>query len=123
MPTPDPVFSGALAPEPVLHLDEAIARMGDREIYLEIAHYFAGRMRETLGELLGKLNDGDMENATRLAHSLKGNCATIGAEELRTACLALERLCREERREQALAAYAELVPKLLTLRETLLQLE
>ena len=105
-----------------LNLDEAVERMGDKEIYLEIARYFAEHLPQYLKDLTTSLTAGDTETCTRLAHSLKGNCAKVGAEGLRQDCYILETLCREGTLDKARDHYSDLVPQLLSLRETLLEL-
>jgi HPt (histidine-containing phosphotransfer) domain-containing protein len=100
----------------------AVERMGDREIYGEIARAFARNMENVLEDLALALHGADMPSATRLAHSLKGNCGTVGAEEMRRACLKLERLCREEEKAEACLLLEGLRPKLLELREILTDL-
>lgn len=107
----------------VLDSESAIERMGDKEIYIEIAHCFADNLDNTLASLAGALDAADMENATRFAHSLKGNCSTVGAEELRQSCLLLEQTCRRGEREEALRLFGELRPKLSALRAVLRQLQ
>jgi FOG: HPt domain len=111
-----------IPPNVTLNLEDAIERMGDREIYLEIAHFFASHLQESLKALSLALNSGDAVEATRLAHSLKGNCATVGADELRDQCLQMERLCRDGDLDKAHVLYAELSPKLLALRDILMAL-
>jgi len=120
MNTPPSTAPSALSPQiVVLNLEEAIERMGDKEIYLEIARYFAAHLEQTLEHLRAALEDRNMEEATRLAHSLKGNCATVGADALREECLKLEHLCRAGNRDAARNGFDALVPKLLGLRERL----
>ena len=103
----------------VLDMDAAVERMGDREISVEVAHCFADNLPNALESLQAALARADMEAATRLSHSLKGNCGTVGAEELRRDCLLLEQTCRAEDAEKALALFGDLSPKLLALREVL----
>ena len=105
-----------------LNLDEAIKRMGDREIFLEISRYFALRLPEALAELKFALEAGDIAEATRYAHSMKSNCSTVGAEEMQEQCRALEKLCRQGEIDSARKFYAELAPQLLALRDILLAL-
>lgn len=105
-----------------LNYEEAVARMGDKEVYLEIAHYFASHLQESLQSLGRCLEEGRMTEATRLAHSMKGNCATVGADELRDLCYTLEKLCRSEEREAAQALFMEIAPLLLLLKDRLLTL-
>ncbi|MDR2160661.1 MAG: Hpt domain-containing protein [Desulfovibrio sp.] len=100
----------------VLNTEAALERMGDMEIYAEIAHCFAANMEKYLEDLCRALERADMPAATRLAHSLKGNCGTVGAEELRLDCLRLEQICRAEDKAAAAALFGELRPRLLELR-------
>ena len=102
-----------------LDMDAAVERMGDKEIYVEIAHCFAGNIEGSVASLQDALDAADMAASTRLSHSLKGNCATVGAEELRQACLLLEHTCRAEDAAEALRLFAELRPKLMALRGVL----
>lgn len=119
MINPNGARHGLQSPLVALNLEEAVERMGDRDIYLEIARYFASHLEQTLEQLRAALHEGRVEEATRLAHSLKGNCATVGADALREECLKLEHLCRAGKRDMALDAYDALAPQLLALRERL----
>ena len=106
-----------------LNLDEAIKRMGDREIFLEISRYFASRLPEALEELGLALEKGNMAEATRYAHSMKSNCSAMGAEQLHEQCRDLEGLCRDGEMEKARMLYADISPRLLALRDALLDLQ
>lgn len=119
MISPQSNHNDAAAQDAALNIEEAIERMGDREIYLEIARFFASHLQESLKNLALALNNADAVEATRLAHSLKGNCATVGADLLRDQCLALEKLCRDGNLAQAHTVYADLAPRLLALRDKL----
>jgi HPt (histidine-containing phosphotransfer) domain-containing protein len=78
-----------------LDMAEAVERMGDKDIYLEISRYFAEHIPDSVADLGKALMQGDLASATRLAHSMKSNCAAVGAELLREGSFELERLCRE----------------------------
>lgn len=106
----------------VLQMAEAIERMGDKDVYLEIAKYFADNLNNSLTSLGKALDNNQAEDATRLAHSLKSNCATVGAESLRADCYSLELLCRNKDLDAARSFFAGLAPRLLALREMLLAL-
>jgi HPt (histidine-containing phosphotransfer) domain-containing protein len=106
----------------VLHREEAAQRLGDKDLYLEIAHYFSSHLEESLKDLGAALSSADALTAVRLAHSLKGNCATVGADVLREHCKTLENLCREGKLDSARSLYESLVPKLLVLRDVLISL-
>lgn len=101
----------------------AVERIGDRSIYLEIAHYFGSHLQQSLASLAQALERRDSENATRLAHSLKGNCATVGAETMRSRCHALEKLCRDGSMEDAEKLFANISPHLLALGGALIALK
>lgn len=106
-----------------LNLDEAIKRMGDREIFLEISRYFASRLPEALEELALALETGNMAEATRYAHSMKSNCSAMGADYLHEQCRDLESICRNGATENARKLYADIAPQLLALRDALLELQ
>lgn len=80
---------------PVLDVAAAVERMGDKDIYLEIARYFSERVAPDVAALAQALENGSMEEATRMAHSFKGSAATVGAEVARAACAELEAACRQ----------------------------
>jgi len=102
-----------------LDVEEAVERMGDRETYLEIAHYFAAHLPASIAGLKGALQSGDQQTATRMAHSLKSNCATVGAEKIRERCYALEKLCREGAMGMGRELFADLEPHLLAMQARL----
>ncbi|MDL2315945.1 Hpt domain-containing protein [Desulfovibrio sp. OttesenSCG-928-A18] len=106
----------------VLHMAEAVERMGDKEIYLEIARYFATNLPQSMERIQASLKNGEYAEASRFAHSLKGNCATVGAEELREQCLTLEKLARSGDIIAAQDYFDSLAPRLLCLRDLLLSL-
>jgi HPt (histidine-containing phosphotransfer) domain-containing protein len=105
---------------PILNVDEAIARMGDRDIYLEISQLFAGQLPHSLDDIDRALAGGEIDDAARLAHSMKSNCATVGADELRERCYALELLCRSGNIDASRRAFAECRDELASLAPTLL---
>ena len=106
----------------ILDIDGAIERMGDAEIYREIAHVFAERLEATLAEIQGSIDAEDAPASTRFAHSLKGNCATLGAEVLREKSLELELLCKAGEFAKANAFFQALRPELLRLKMALLDI-
>ncbi len=80
---------------PVLDIAAAVERMGDKDIYLEIARFFSERVEPDVAALAEALEKGSLEEATRMAHSFKGSAATVGAEVARGACADLEAACRQ----------------------------
>lgn len=119
------------APEIAIEIDpkelaidqaQAVERMGDMEVYMEIASYFASHIEDSLNTLARAIADADMDSATRLAHSLKSNCATVGAEGLRGYCYTLEMLCREGNPEKAKEQFVMLAPRMMALQQKLANL-
>jgi|GEM_PF-1791489 len=99
--------------------ENAISRIEDAGIYKEIACAFADRIPEYLAQLETALKNSEVEKATRIVHSIKSNCATVGCESLRLAFLALENLGREQNIPAFLALLGKVRPQLLQLREQL----
>ena len=105
-----------------LQTAEAIDRMGDRGLYLEVARYFAQVMPATISELTAAFEAQNWPEMRRLAHSLKSNCAAIGAEDLRGIAYALERACHDGDGDGAKEHFTALCPQLEQLRLLLLAL-
>ncbi|WP_169726960.1 Hpt domain-containing protein [Desulfovibrio cuneatus] len=99
---------------PVLDVASAVERMGDKEIYLEIARYFSERVVPDVAALAEALEKGSMEEATRMAHSFKGSAATVGAEIARAACAELEAACRQGNTEALPGLFATARQELAT---------
>ncbi len=106
----------------LLDMENAIERMGDASIYHEIVQLFAQRVELMLAEIQSSLDACDMQAAMRYAHSLKGNCATIGAESLRKKCLELEMACKNEDAQKGRDVFKEIRPELLRLKMFLMDL-
>lgn len=102
--------------------DGAIERMGDRDLYITIAHSFAEMMPEIIGEIDSAVAAQNWPEARRFTHSLKGNCAAMGADETRERVYALEKACADADETLVAKLYPELLKELAALRETLLSL-
>jgi CheY-like chemotaxis protein len=84
--TPQPPVSHALADRTM-----AIARIGGHvDIYREVIATFLTDQTNTAEKLRGLLAASDIVTAHRIAHTLKGTAATIGATNLYDAALALD---------------------------------
>lgn len=79
---------------PVVNVNAAVERMGDKDIYIEISQFFAGHLPESVDAVGKALDTGEIAEAARLIHSMKSNCATVGADDLKERCYALEQTCR-----------------------------
>ncbi|MEO5366922.1 MAG: response regulator [Magnetococcus sp. WYHC-3] len=76
---------------PGIHAAQAVARMGGRwPLYLSIVRGFLDNHAQAAQELTSLLAQGHREEAFRLAHTLKGLAASLGAETLKTSAHALE---------------------------------
>ncbi len=108
--------------EMALDVRGALERIGDMELYREIAFYFAGHLDESVKDLRQALERGDLPQAMRYAHSMKGNCAMVGAELPRAESYTLENLCRSGNLEEARSQLLLLLPLLEGMKRQLLDL-
>ena len=87
----------------------AVERLaGDAGIHAQACSMFLDSWQDKFKLLEQGLAAEDMEQVILAAHSLKGNCAMIGAESCREASHAVEKMAREENAAKA----RELLPKL-----------
>lgn len=92
---------------PPFDIDSALRRVnGRRPLLRKLLLDFAARYADAVPQLRAQIATGDMEGAHRLAHTLKGVAATLGAGEVATAAGTVERLLGEDAAgvEPALAA-------------------
>ncbi len=94
------------AAQPVVHpggdalpgIDEAAGLAvcaGNAGLYGRMLRAFRDGQRDFDARFRQALSAGDHENATRQAHTLKGNAANIGARELSAEAASLEQACRQ----------------------------
>ena len=105
-----------------MNVDEAVARMGDKEIYNEIARFFAENLEEYIDRLEHVISEDREFDATRYAHSLKSNCATLGADNLKEELFKLEKLCKENKMHEAKTLFASLQEPLREVGRKLLEI-
>ncbi len=78
-----------------LDLDAGLKRLrGKTDRYLRLLHQFAASHGDDAAQLTTLIESGERETATRLAHTLKGTGATLGAERLAAAAAVLEAALR-----------------------------
>jgi len=81
-----------------LAVDAALAQLeetvGDREFVAELIDDFLAELPAQLAALRAACSEGNAEPLHRIAHTLKSNAATFGAEGLASACLELEQSAR-----------------------------
>ncbi len=101
-----PASSSPAAEEPAsassdaITLDLALARENfgsDEKLLCEIAGVFIEDVPQLIAELEKAYKNADTTSVCRLAHSLKGLCATFGAEPARKYAQCIEQECCEGR--------------------------
>jgi PAS domain S-box-containing protein len=74
---------------------DGLARVaGNRKLYLKLLRQFAGEQGAAAGQVMAAMAQGDVAQAERLAHTLKGVAGNVGAKALQAAAGALEKLIR-----------------------------
>jgi two-component system sensor histidine kinase/response regulator len=68
---------------------------GNRKLYLKLLRQFAGEQGAAVAQISAALDQGDATLAERLAHTLKGVAANLGAKSVQAAAGTLEKLIRE----------------------------
>jgi two-component system sensor histidine kinase/response regulator len=86
---------------------------GKRDVYVQFLQRFVNNEASTPQRLGEALAAGDQVVATRLAHTLKGNAATIGLNPVRDAAAALELAIRHGGAEAQLQPKIDLLAELL----------
>ena len=98
-----------------LQVDRALRRMrGNAELYQSLLRKFAIGQRDFAAMLLSALQANDAATAKRLAHTLKGLCASIGAEALSKQVERLESLLKTAADKPVVMAQLDLVTQELT---------
>jgi HPt (histidine-containing phosphotransfer) domain-containing protein len=84
-----------LPPFDMLGLDTPLQQVGgDVETLITVAAIVAQQIREELPLLEQWVGSGDCQELSKGCHRLKGSLSSIGAEEARNACVALEILAK-----------------------------
>ncbi len=117
-------------PAPVVGLDTALGLRrvgGSHSLYLSILRKFIAAHRLACADISAALDNGDAALAERLAHSLKGVAATLGAEQIKTDAGLLEAVLRSRAPpleiEQSLAKLATTLGTLIVALERVLPVE
>ncbi|MDM8550036.1 transporter substrate-binding domain-containing protein [Desulfobacterales bacterium HSG2] len=97
----------------LLNKKDALCRFGGREHLLNRAYsFFAKGIPEMTEKLRHTITDNNMESIALQAHSVKGTCATIGAESSRDIAFQLEMAAKEEKSEQIRPLFEQLEKEL-----------
>lgn len=83
---------------PGLDIELGLQRLrGDLASYARLLSGFADHHEDDLGKIVAALADGDLQTAKRVAHSLKGVAATLGAVRVQTIAADIDFALREQR--------------------------
>ncbi len=80
----------------VLHTDKAMARMGGKDLYLAMLARFIPSQGQAMQSIQDALSVNDRATAERLAHTLKGVAASVGADFLAESASQLEQAIMAE---------------------------
>ncbi|MBT6095460.1 MAG: PAS domain S-box protein [Rhodospirillaceae bacterium] len=108
---------GSIEPEgPALDVEKALERLMVPEDFLKkILGDFRDKYTSVVEDLRGLLDDAAIEDAERMAHSLKGVSGTLGAEPVQDVAAELEESIRENRDDDTAAGLKELSRRLTPL--------
>lgn len=107
----------------LLHdMEAALDRMGSWDLYVEIGRAFAASLPVTEQAIADAMGKKSWPDARRLVHSLKSNCAAVGAEKLRGSVHILEMACADADEDSATALFSSLREDLRELRGDLMAL-
>ena len=80
---------------PGLDAEDGLARVaGNRKLYLKLLRQFAEQQGPAVAEISTALADGDSALAERIAHTVKGVAANLGAKQVQSSASALEEIIR-----------------------------
>jgi len=102
-------ISGASNDRAALDLSASLERVeGDRGLLEELLRLFFDECQGTLQQIRDSWSSGDIRALGRLAHTLKGSSANVGANGVSEAAFALECLARSGSMENAVQLIADL---------------
>ena len=89
---------------PGINVEDGLKRMcGNQASYKRILRIFKSKQANNADSIATHIEQGEWEEATRLAHNLKGSGGNIGAEELYKVAAKMEKSCKDNNKEQALS--------------------
>jgi PAS domain S-box-containing protein len=104
----------------VLNHEEAIRRFyGDSELYASLCKDFILRYQDQVDALHAHLQSGETDKAAILAHTLKGNCANIGAKTCERHAAALEAAVRQDDFLRANTCLSDLLTAVKSVRDAI----
>jgi two-component system sensor histidine kinase/response regulator len=80
-----------------LDANRGLEYLGDQmEVYVRVLKLFAERCEGDIAALRAALDAGEFQDARRMAHTIKGNAAVLGATELQPLAAELEMLIKDD---------------------------
>jgi len=80
-----------------LNIKEGLSRLqGNEKLYIKLVEKFYNSESDFVKRFGRLLQDGEMEEATRAAHTIKGVAGNLGAEKLQEASMNLEKACKND---------------------------
>jgi two-component system sensor histidine kinase/response regulator len=81
---------------PGISIESGLKRVGgNKKLYLKLLSQYRASQEDAVEEIRAALQGGDVETATRLAHTVKGVSGNLGAEALYDVSAALEKAIKE----------------------------
>jgi two-component system, sensor histidine kinase and response regulator len=112
--------AGADEALPILDRETVLERLGgDQAMYDDLLVFMLENLPATLSELRQALDAQNLRQASVLAHSLKGEAATLGADRLRHTAACLEEACQQDAHAEARATFTLLEQEIDLLRHYL----
>lgn len=108
--------SEELFSEPIAGLEIEVGlhrSLGRRDLYCSLLRKFVHRERDAATNIANAIASGEMLEAERLAHTLKGGAGNIGAHKVQEVATELESAIRERRSQPELEHYCDTLHKLL----------
>lgn len=98
-------------------MNEIADQAGSQAIVYELVGLFVEDVNVRMGELASAVTSGDAVLRERVAHSIKGSCANLGAERMAGMAHAIERCPASEAPERFAALQSEFDALCQTLRQ------
>ena len=109
----------SVAASTLRELRELAELAGDLGQFRELIDLFLSELESGLASMREALAQGDAEGLGKLAHSLKGSSASMGAVILASLCRTLEELAKKTELEGARAQLEQIESEIHIVRETL----
>lgn len=92
--TNEPDETGLSSSPPIFDREAAMETLGDPDLIETLIHKFVDEIDSDLDAIAKAVSNSDAEAAGMIAHKIKGEASFLGAEQVRTSALALEKAGR-----------------------------